>query len=34
MMKTMAARIEKMDNSHKEMAAETKLDRDMEEMAC
>jgi hypothetical protein len=34
MMKTMAARLEKMDNSHKEMAAETKPDRDMEEMAC
>jgi hypothetical protein len=34
MMKTMAARLEKMDNSHKEMAAETKPNRDVEEMAC
>jgi hypothetical protein len=28
------ARLEKMDNSHKVMAAETKPDRDMEEMVC
>jgi peroxiredoxin family protein len=34
MMKMMATRLERMDPSHKNMVAKTKLERDMEPMAC
>jgi peroxiredoxin family protein len=34
MMKMVAARLEKMDASHKEMVAEIKPERDVETMAC